>query len=313
MRLTSFAFLLATAAVLPMPLAAQETIGQQVVATDAANSAERPIAFAAQAPADAALLVMLGSGELPAGLPLTAAERDAVIAAIASGGFTGKSGEVLSLRGVGSRPRILLAGTGEAPNAVAIRDAAGKAAQDLRSEKSPVAILGAGSGAAMAEAALGYALGQYRFDRYKTGAKTPPPGAAVTIVGDGPDVAKAAWDARHRGIAEGTRFARDLVTEPAGVVWPQTFADRTRAAFAGVPGVTVEAAEDDAGCLMVVAHNPGVHLLAVEYLVEGAASPAVLDRMSGGFPPGAAAIFTVDAAGRCTFEGFIQPRDPGGE
>jgi phosphohistidine phosphatase len=71
----------------------------------------------------------------------------------------------------------------------------------------------------------------------------------------------------------------------------------------------VEAAEDEAGCLMVVAHNPGVHLLAVEYLVESAASPAVLDRMAGGFPPGAAAIFTVDPAGRCAFEGFIQPRD----
>ena len=26
----------------------------------------------------------------------------------------------------------------------------------------------------------------------------------------------------------------------------------------------VEAAEDEAGCLMVVAHNPGVHLLAVD-------------------------------------------------
>ena len=75
----------------------------------------------------------------------------------------------------------------------------------------------------------------------------------------------------------------------------------------------VEAGEDEAGCLMVVAHNPGVHLLAVEYLVESAASPAVLDRMSGGFPPGAAAIFTVDVAGRCAFEGFIQPRDLGGE
>ncbi len=75
----------------------------------------------------------------------------------------------------------------------------------------------------------------------------------------------------------------------------------------------VEAAEDEAGCLMVVAHNPGIHLLAVEYLVESAASPALLDRMSGGFPPGAAAIFTVDVAGRCSFEGFIQPRDLGGE
>ncbi len=75
----------------------------------------------------------------------------------------------------------------------------------------------------------------------------------------------------------------------------------------------VEAGEDEAGCLMVVAHNPGVHLLAVEYLIESAASPAVLDRMSGGFPPGAAAIFTVDVAGRCALEGFIQPRDLVGE
>jgi phosphohistidine phosphatase len=75
----------------------------------------------------------------------------------------------------------------------------------------------------------------------------------------------------------------------------------------------IEAVEDEAGCLMVVAHNPGIHLLAVDYLVEGAASPAVLDRMSGGFPPGAAAIFSVDVAGRCSFEGFIQPRDLGGQ
>ncbi|KQW82561.1 SixA phosphatase family protein [Brevundimonas sp. Root1279] len=71
----------------------------------------------------------------------------------------------------------------------------------------------------------------------------------------------------------------------------------------------IEDAEDAAGCLMVVAHNPGVHVLAVEYLIESAASPAILDRMTGGFPPGAAAVFGVDPAGRCTLEGFLQPRD----
>lgn len=71
----------------------------------------------------------------------------------------------------------------------------------------------------------------------------------------------------------------------------------------------VEESEEDAGCLMLVAHNPGVHLLAVEYLVEGAASPSILDRMSGGFPPGAAAVFGVDVAGRRTLEGYLQPRD----
>ncbi len=68
-------------------------------------------------------------------------------------------------------------------------------------------------------------------------------------------------------------------------------------------------AEDEAGCLMVVAHNPGVHVLAVEYLIESAASPSALDRMSGGFPPGAAAIFAVDSAGRFTLEGHLLPQD----
>lgn len=69
----------------------------------------------------------------------------------------------------------------------------------------------------------------------------------------------------------------------------------------------VEAAEDEAGCLLVLAHNPGVHQLAVEYLIESAASPGVLDKMGAGFPTGAAAIFSVDPAGRCAYEGFLTP------
>ena len=71
----------------------------------------------------------------------------------------------------------------------------------------------------------------------------------------------------------------------------------------------VEDARDDAGCLIVVAHNPGVHQLAREYLVEASASPAALDRMAGGFPTAAAALVAVDASGRLVFDGFLQPRD----
>ncbi|WP_191558686.1 SixA phosphatase family protein [Brevundimonas aurantiaca] len=74
----------------------------------------------------------------------------------------------------------------------------------------------------------------------------------------------------------------------------------------------VEASEEEAGCLLVLAHNPGVHVLAGDYLSESAASPAILDRLAGGFPTGAAALFTVDAAGRCTYEGFLTPRTLGG-
>lgn len=74
----------------------------------------------------------------------------------------------------------------------------------------------------------------------------------------------------------------------------------------------VEASEEEAGCLLVLAHNPGVHALAGDYLSESAASPAILDRLAAGFPTGAAALFTVDAAGRCTYEGFLTPRTLGG-
>jgi len=74
----------------------------------------------------------------------------------------------------------------------------------------------------------------------------------------------------------------------------------------------VEASEEEAGCLLILAHNPGVHVLAGDYLSESAASPAILDRLAGGFPTGAAALFTVDAAGRCAYEGFLTPRTLGG-
>ena len=71
----------------------------------------------------------------------------------------------------------------------------------------------------------------------------------------------------------------------------------------------VEGAEDQAGCLMVVAHNPGVHQLAVDYLIEAAASPGVIDRLTAGFPPGAAALFQVDVAGRPLFHGLVLPSE----
>ena len=73
----------------------------------------------------------------------------------------------------------------------------------------------------------------------------------------------------------------------------------------------VENSEDEAGCLLILAHNPGVHVLAAQYLIESAASPAVVDKLSGGFPTGSAALFTVDVAGRCTYEGFLTPRSLG--
>ena len=69
----------------------------------------------------------------------------------------------------------------------------------------------------------------------------------------------------------------------------------------------VEINEDHDGCVLVLAHNPGIHQLAVDYLVESAASITILEKFSGGFPTASCAIFSIDAAGRPSFEGWLTP------
>ena len=108
--------------------------------------------------------------------------------------------------------------------------------------------------------------------------------------------------------ARRTHQTRDAVSEAMGAVEVH-LSPALYNASADVLRRAVEAAEDTAGCLLLIAHNPGVHQLAVEYLIESAASPGVLDKMSGGFPTGAAAIFTVDVAGRPSYEGWLTPHD----
>src|SRR5690606_20973222 len=150
--------------------------------SEADNSAERPIEFAATAPADAALAIVVQSATLPADLPLTAAERAAIERAVAAADFKGKAGDTLSLRGIGERPRLLLVGVGEAPTPVDFAEAAGKAAQELKGDKATVAVVGLPGAEAAADAALGYRLGQYRFDRYKTGVDSPPAAQPAVLV-----------------------------------------------------------------------------------------------------------------------------------
>ena len=223
---------------------AQGMAGSGVAPAEAGNSVERPVEFAGAAPAGAALVIVTRSAALPDGLPLSPAERAAIAAAAEAGGFEGKAGEVLSLRGIGNRPRLLLAGTGGEPTAVDFAKAAGKAAQELSGEKAPVALAGFPDAQATAEAALGYRLGQYRFDRYKTGADEPPPAQPVTFVHADATTARAAYEARHAGIAEGVRFARDLINEPASVVYPESFVARTREAFRGLSNVQIEVLDE---------------------------------------------------------------------
>lgn len=64
----------------------------------------------------------------------------------------------------------------------------------------------------------------------------------------------------------------------------------------------VEAHEDKASCVLVIAHNPGLSYLVAEYLEEGAAGLDILSRVQSGYPTATATVFAVDVAGRPLYE-----------
>jgi leucyl aminopeptidase len=82
---------------------------------------------------------------------------------------------------------------------------------------------------AAAQAAFGARLRAYRFDKYRTTLKPEQKTALRTLTVATKDhaVAKAAYAALDK-IADGVYMARDLVTEPANILYPETLADAAR-------------------------------------------------------------------------------------
>jgi leucyl aminopeptidase len=80
----------------------------------------------------------------------------------------------------------------------------------------------------LAELALGMRLRAYSFDRYKTKRKEgeeKPSEVEVTIAVANVAPVRKAYVARE-AVADGVDFARDLVNEPANVLFPEEFAER---------------------------------------------------------------------------------------
>jgi phosphohistidine phosphatase len=75
----------------------------------------------------------------------------------------------------------------------------------------------------------------------------------------------------------------------------------------------IDAAADGAATVMVDAHKPGLHELAIELLEDASAAPAEIDKVAAHFPTSTAAAFRMDEAGRATPDGFFKARDYGGE
>jgi leucyl aminopeptidase len=165
----------------------------------------------------------------------------AISRALKNGRFQGRGGDRLDLVGPGdgSYERIVLIGLGKGKERDALK------AQDLGG--SIVAHLNAGGVAKAtvlvdpipdsplpntpAAARLGYGarLRAYRFDKYRTKEKEEqkPTLSELTIAVAGAKAAEDAFRPLDR-VAEGVSFTRDLVSEPANIIYPETLAEAAR-------------------------------------------------------------------------------------
>src|SRR5690606_13085579 len=84
-------------------------------------------------------------------------------------------------------------------------------------------------GEAAANLGYGALLRSYRFDKYKTKEKPEKKPSLVrfTVMSQGTAAAKRMWP-KLEATAEAINFTRDLVSEPANVIYPETLAEQAR-------------------------------------------------------------------------------------
>jgi leucyl aminopeptidase len=154
--------------------------------------------------------------------------------------FTGKSGSVLELvvpEGL-KADRLVVIGAGKVKSLEQkdLLKLGGIAMGRLPMSASEAAVFADLPGGAMkteqaADLAQGIMLRAYAFDRYKTKRKDdekPPEKRGITVCVSGAAAVEKAYATRE-AINSGVLMARDLVNEPANVLYPEEFARRTLA------------------------------------------------------------------------------------
>ncbi len=166
---------------------------------------------------------------------LDKATGGAIARAIAGGRFTGAAGQVLDVvapHGLkAARAVVVGCGQRDAFDGRAAEIAAGHAYQAVKLSGADTLVLRApgASTEISSHAALGARLAAYRFDKYRTTEKAEkkPSVKRLRIAVDDPKAAKHAFKALD-SLADAVLFARDLVSEPANVLYPEEFARRVR-------------------------------------------------------------------------------------
>jgi len=205
------------------------------------------VRFADSRPAGDYALVLPVAGKDRRALDSLGPDRAAVDAAIARQRFDGDSGSAaeLFIPADGGVRRLLIVGVGDRtdPSEAAEKVGGTLAARLLTSGEAHAVLDLTGldfDPDSAARAALAAALRAWRHDRYRTKLKDKqkPTLKELTVVG-----AKAGagerWEKRWLPVYEGVAFTRELVTEPANVIYPETFVERVQGAVEGL-GIEVE-------------------------------------------------------------------------
>jgi leucyl aminopeptidase len=184
----------------------------------------------------AAVLVFEGAALSGPAAALDQASGGALNRAINATGFTGAKGRTLDIVAPPGLDlaRVLLVGAGprEGFDAQAAETAAAEAYQALKTSGAKTLTLGLDDlpAAFAARAAMGVRLASYRFDRYRTKEKPEKkPSIEAVRISVGEVAAAQAADQPTKAVADAVTFARDLVSEPANVLYPAEFARRVKA------------------------------------------------------------------------------------
>ncbi|HWG81195.1 MAG TPA: leucyl aminopeptidase [Stellaceae bacterium] len=177
----------------------------------------------------------------PTGIALDKESGGALKRAMESSRFTGRKDEVLGVLAPAKLEvgRVLLIGLGKpgAIDAAAMQSLGGQVVAQLNSagEKAAAVALDDLDGAKIkgGEAAANFAYGarlrSYRFDKYRTKEKPEqkPTLERFTVMTDDAGEAKRVFAPLDK-IVDGVFFTRDLVSEPANIIYPETLAEAAR-------------------------------------------------------------------------------------
>ena len=160
-----------------------------------------------------------------------------VVQGAKSSRFSGKTGQLHEsfVSRDGAVVRIALAGSGEAAakDRTAALERAGAAitAKFIASGEATVTIDLSDAGLSAQQAAavvLGARLRGWRYDKYRTKLAADQQASLTTVrIAGAPDGTEAAWEV-EAALADGIELTRELVTEPANIIYPESFVERVK-------------------------------------------------------------------------------------